>query len=159
MLEEPIRYRVQKDGTVPATCPACGAVHPIPANAFKSRAYPVEAQCDCGKSFPVFAEFRKAYRRQVSLQGTYTPLSSDNEPGPIQVKNLSMTGIGFQADDNCLSPSDELRLRMVFDKGEHPDLELAAEVVHVSNGYAGCQFKDMSPDQVEILASYLILIP
>ena len=157
----PLRSRVQEDGTVPTTCPACGAILPFASDAFQSKNRSVEVQCPCGKTFTALAEFRKAYRRDVDLHGTYARLPLENETGQVRIQNLSMTGVGFSLEgDHCLSGSDALKLRMVFDKGDHSDVQVVAEVVHISNnGYAGCRFKEMTPQQEEALASYLVLIP
>jgi len=116
--------------------------------------------CPCGTTFTAVAEFRKAYRRQVNLCGTYVKLSSGNETGEIRIQNLSMTGVGFVAEDgHRLLAGDEVMLRIVFDKGESTQMEVVGEVVHLSDTYAGCRFKEMSSQQEETLASYLVLIP
>ena len=158
---KPLRSRVQTDNTVPTTCPACGAVRPIPSDAFETKNRCAEIQCPCGKTFTALAEFRKAHRRDVALHGTYTRLPLENETGQVRINNLSMTGVGFTLQgDHGLSGSDLLKLQMVFDKGDCSDVEFVAEVVHISNnGYAGCRFKEMSLQQEEALASYLVLIP
>jgi len=157
---EPLRSLVQKDGTVSATCPSCGAVQTLESDAFRIRSRSVKVKCPCGTTFTALAEFRKAYRREVNLSGTYANRSSGQENKRIRIKNLSMTGVGFAAGgDQGLSTGDELIIRMVFDKSECPELEVVAEVVYVLDEYAGCRFKEMSPQQEETLASYLVLIP
>ena len=71
-----------------------------------------------------------------------------------------MTGVGFATEgDQGLSTGDELMIRMVFDKSEYPELEVLAEVVYLLDRYAGCRLKEMTPQQEEALASYLVLIP
>ena len=161
-MVESQRSRVQKNGTVPGTCPFCGAVRRYPSEAFGMRSA-VEVQCSCGNSFFLLAEFRKAYRRQVSLSGAYACRSSGQEAQAqtvVRIENLSMTGAGLAVGGNHgLAQGDELVLQMVFDKGDYSKLDVVAEVVYLLDGYAGCRFKDLSPDQEEVLASYLVLIP
>jgi hypothetical protein len=158
-MVEFLRSRIQKNGTVPATCPSCGAVRRYPSEAFGAR-NAVEVKCSCGNSFSLLAEFRKAYRRRVNLSGAYARRSFGQEDQSMRIENLSMTGAGLAVGGkHGLAQGDELALRIVFDKGDYSELEVAAEVVYLRDGYAGCRFKDLSPDQEEVLASYLVLIP
>ena len=159
MFETPQSY-VQKDGTVPTTCPACGANQSIPSAQFNRRGGPVEVTCPCGTTFTVLAEFRKAYRRAVNLRGTCTKGASEEEHRQIQIKNLSMTGVGFIPEaGQGLSEGDELTLHIVMDKSEFEDIQVAVEVIHVSERFVGCRFRGLSPQQEDGLVSYLMLIP
>jgi hypothetical protein len=116
--------------------------------------------CPCGTSFTVLAEFRKAYRRALNLRGTYTKGAPAEEHGEIQIKNMSMTGVGFIAEQgHCISEGDKLTLHIVMDKSEFGDMQVVVEVIHISERSVGCRFKGLSSQQEDGLASYLMLMP
>jgi hypothetical protein len=108
------------------------------------------------------AEFRKAYRRKLSLSGTYAKCLAEGDPGKafgeILIENLSMTGVGFMTEgDDSLSKGDELTLRFMLDG--HTRIETIAVVKHIRDKAVGCAFSALTPRQEETLASFLMLIP
>ncbi|MBW2109502.1 MAG: PilZ domain-containing protein [Deltaproteobacteria bacterium] len=158
-LEIP-RARVQPDGTIPATCPACGAEIRLSSKQISIRGRPFEVACSCGKHFRLFAEFRKAYRRPVSLAGTYAKVSSPAQAGSLVIKNMSMTGVGFAPEGpHRILKGDILMLRFVLDDNAKTTIEAPVVVAHARPEFVGCAFKDLSPEQEDALASYLIRIP
>jgi len=159
MSESP-RVYVQQDGTIPSTCPACGAKRPLQADKIEICGRPVELRCSCGHRFSVFPEFRKAYRRKINLCGTYTKLSSEKEHGEILINNMSMTGVGFAtAVNHCLSENNELSLRIRLDDDKDCEIEAVAVVIHVFDKFVGCRFKELSTHYEDKLVNYLMLIP
>ena len=159
-MSEALRVYVQQDGTVPSTCPACGAERPFQSDKIGTRGRPVELRCSCGNRFSVLPEFRRAYRRETNLRGTYTKFSSENEYGQIIIKNMSMTGVGFTTEsDHRLGEGDELMLRFMLDDRKDAKIEAGAVVVRTHGEYVGCKFKKLTPHQEEDLVSFLIQIP
>jgi hypothetical protein len=159
MLEPPQSY-VQEDGTVPTTCPACGAQRSISSAQFNHRGGPVEVICPCGTRFTVLAEFRKAYRRSVNLQGTYTKGASAEEHGNIRIENLSMTGLGCITEEgHGIAVGDELIVHIILDKTEFEDIKVTVAVIHIYERLVGCHFKELTSQTEDRLASYLMLIP
>jgi hypothetical protein len=105
-------------------------------------------------------EFRKAYRRETNLCGTYTKLLSGNDHGRILITNMSMVGVGFTTEsDHPLGEGDELMLRIMFDDSKHTEIEAVAVVVHVHGEYVGCEFIELTHHREEELVSFLIQIP
>ena len=150
---------VQQDGTIPTTCPACGIVRSIPSSQFNHRGGPVQITCPCGTTFTILAEFRKAYRRAVNLRGTYKKGAPSEEQGKIQIKNMSMTGVAFEAEEgHRLCVGDELILYIVMDNSSFEDIQATVEVIHISENLAGCRFKGLDTYQDDTLASYLMRI-
>ena len=150
----------QQDGTIPSTCPACGAKLTLQADEIGTRGRPIGLRCSCGHRFSVFPEFRKAYRRKTNLCGTYTMLSSENEHGEILIKNVSMMGVGFATTGNhCLSENNELSLRIRLDDNKGCEIEAVAVVIHVLDKFVGCRFKELSPHYEDKLATYLMGMP
>jgi len=159
-VPETTRVYVQQDGTVPSTCPACGAEHPFQSDKIGTRGSSVELRCSCGNRFSVLPEFRKAYRRETNLRGTHTKSSSENEYGEILIKNMSMTGVGFTTEgDHSLGEGDELMLRFMLGDRKDAKIEAGAVVVRTHGEYVGCKFKKLTPHQEEELVSFLIQIP
>lgn len=154
------RSYVQPDGTIPATCPACRAEIRLTETQVQTRGSPFEVTCPCGKRFRLFAEFRKAYRRPVHLTGTYANLSSPDHAGNLVIENMSMTGIGFAPKGpHGILKGQTLLLRFVLDDEAKTPIETQAVVAHARPEFVGCAFKDLSPEQEDALATYLIRIP
>ncbi len=163
-MQETLRAYVRPDGTVPTACPACGTAGSVPADRIKGPGEPIEVRCRCGNSFYVLAEFRKAYRRRLSLRGTYAKGLAESDlrekSGEILIENLSMTGVGFMtAGDNSLSEGDELTVQFSLDDDGHTRIETSALVKHVRDKTVGCAFSGLTSRQEESLASFLMLIP
>jgi hypothetical protein len=163
-MPETLPSYVRADGTVPTVCPACGTAGSVPPGRIQGRGEPLEVRCPCGHSFYVLAEFRKAYRRRLSLSGTYTKGLAEGDPkatsGEILIDNLSMTGLGFiTAEDDSLSKGDELTIRFTLDDDAHTPIETSAVVKHVRDKAVGCAFSGLPSRQEEALASFLMLIP
>jgi hypothetical protein len=163
-MPETLRAYARPDGTVPTACPACGTAGSVPPDRIKGPGEPIEVRCPCGNSFYVLAEFRKAYRRKLSLSGTYAKGLAEGDPkkacGEILIDNLSMTGVGFiTAGDDSLSKGDELTIRFTLDDDGHTQIETSAVVKHVRDKAVGCAFSGLMSRQEEALASFLMLIP
>jgi hypothetical protein len=159
MLETPPSY-VQQDGAIPTTCPSCGNARSIPKDKLDLCSGRVEVTCPCGATFTILAEFRKAYRREANLRGTYTKTASAEERVEIEIANMSMTGVGIIVEKgHGISEGDELTLHIVVDNSECQDIQAVVEVIHVSEMFAGCRFIRMSAQQENALADYLIRIP
>jgi c-di-GMP-binding flagellar brake protein YcgR len=96
----------------------------------------------------------------VNLQGTYTKGASAEEHGNIQIENLSMTGLGCIAEEShSIAVGDELIVHIFLDKKGFEDIKTAVVVIHLSERFIGCRFKELSPPIEDGLASYLMLIP
>ncbi|MBW2266505.1 MAG: PilZ domain-containing protein [Deltaproteobacteria bacterium] len=159
-IPETIQARVQQDGKVLTTCPGCGKIQPVESDKIANGGRSSSATCSCGETFAVFFERRKAYRREVSLRGTYQRTSPEGKFGEMSVENLSMTGIGFVTlDANNLEEGDKVTLRCVLADGKHAGFEPVAVVVCCHDRYVGCRFKELSRDEEEWLVEYLMVIP
>jgi hypothetical protein len=158
-MQEPLRSYVQRDGTVPAVCPHCGKTNPISANNIHSGKGAIDAQCPCGNRYSVFAEFRKAYRRETNLPGFYVKPLPKKDRGDILIKNMSMTGVGFLSmGEMSISEGDEVILNFVLVDKDQTVMETKAIVVYVKDSFAGCTFTELSPQQEDTLASFLMHI-
>ena len=156
-MRKPLRHYVQRDGTVPAVCPHCGEINPVPAKSMHGGRNSTDVQCTCGEQYPVFAEFRKAYRREMNLPGFYVKHAPEKHRGEILIKNMSMTGVGFLSMGTLpISNGDEVTLNFVLMDEHQTVMETAVIIVYVDGQFAGCSFKELSPQQEEVLASFLM---
>ncbi len=159
-IPETIQARVQQDGKVLTTCPGCGKIQPVESDKIANGGRSSSTTCNCGKTFAVFFERRKAYRREVSLRGTYQRTSPEGELGEMSIENLSMTGIRFVTlDANNLKKGDEVTLRCVLADGKHTGFEPVTVAVCCHDRHVGCRFKELSRDEEERLVEYLMVIP
>jgi len=80
-------------------CPNCGFEKNIHAADYNYTTDMVEIQCKCKDGFHFTLEYRKHYRKKVTLPGEYG-VQNSNEKGEIIVRELSLSGIRFE----CLRP-------------------------------------------------------
>lgn len=155
-----LRAYVQQNGMALTTCPACNAVQTIRSDVCTTRGHSVGMRCSCGTGYTVVVESRKAYRRTTNLSGAYTARSSKNEEVQVLIQNMSMTGLAFTTKKNhTLRKGDELALRLTLDDETCTEIQAHVTIKHISGDFVGCSIKDISVEDDEALANYLMRIP
>jgi hypothetical protein len=130
-------------------CPHCSFKIDFDASAYRDRDSRIRIKCRCGKSTPVLIEFRKFYRREVSLTGSCRVHRTGAVLG-IRVHDLSMSGLSFSIEfkDDSKSKSDgpELVVGDVVSVQFHLDnqartlVQRRAEVRNLRPGRCGVGF-------------------
>lgn len=130
-------------------CPHCGGKIDFDASAYRDRDSRIRIKCRCGQSTPVLIEFRKFYRREVSLTGRCRVHSTGAVLG-IRVHDLSMSGLSFsiEARDDSLNQNegmdlvvgDVLSVQFHLDNQAQTLVQRRAEVRNVREGRYGISF-------------------
>lgn len=93
--EVEVKFYADKEGDIAIVCPKCSHTRNMEVKDLKHIVPPVKISCVCGNVFHCLMEFRRTYRKEVSLQGEYTSLK-DKHTGKMMVQDLSIEGLGFR---------------------------------------------------------------
>src|SRR5512143_3209864 len=95
-IMETFKVYTGENGDAVIRCNGCGRKKYANVAAYKELGKKVRVTCPCGSSFMVVFEWRRHYRKPVSLLGDFLKDGSVEEVGAMQVKDLSIGGIGLQ---------------------------------------------------------------
>ncbi|MBV5319146.1 MAG: PilZ domain-containing protein [Desulfobulbaceae bacterium] len=139
-----VKVHVREDNTATLVCPACGAVKLIAADKFKLARHTLKVKCRCQETFNVLFDFRRHYRKQVSLPGTYEIISQGGVGGGIiHLNNLSRGGIGFTVSGLHQVKKDQvLLIEFQLNDKKKTVLKKKVLVITVEQNLIGCQFEN-----------------
>ena len=158
---------VRKDKLVTLSCPDCLLVREISVEKYTGRKHFLTVNCPCGVTYGVNLNFRRYYRKDVSIGGYYTTEKSDvgsaqagNVPTvPIncRIKNLSMGGLGFTGLKQVrVQLGDTLKVKFTLDKVPPEIVEKEVIVRTIQDNYIGCEFTEESGYTDRTLGFYLM---
>ena len=157
---------VRKDKRVTLSCPDCLLVREISVDKYMGRKHFMKINCPCGTTYGVNLNFRKHYRKQVSIGGYYTyddivsvvkTGSTSSVPINCRIKNISLGGIGFTALDRMKAQlGDTLKVIFTLDKVPPETIEKDVIVRCVNDNYIGCEFIEESGFSDRTLGFYLM---
>lgn len=78
------------------TCPQCNSAKVISVRQFRQRLHRLIVKCRCGYPFKVQLEFRRHYRKETEIQGSYNSVPPAISGGKAKVINLSLSGACFE---------------------------------------------------------------
>lgn len=137
-----IKTFVRPNGTVTITCPACDKSKNVTVTQFRDKKHSLTVNCGCKTKFTVELDFRKHYRKEVNLPGTYRvikPPGGGN--GDAEILNISLSGLGF-----TFSGMDGIKkgqtVELVFQLDDKKQTKLVKQVIvcSVSDNYVGSEF-------------------
>ncbi|QQG66748.1 PilZ domain-containing protein [Desulfobulbus oligotrophicus] len=138
-----ITAHVRENDSATLICPACGTAKPIMTKTFRYSHHSVKAQCRCQQVFTVLLNFRKNYRKQTSLSGTYQ-ITGSKDPGGgiIHITNISRGGLAFTVSGrHNIKKDQELLLEFQLNDKNKTALKKQAVVVSVRQNTVGCAFR------------------
>ena len=123
-------------------CPACNKAKRINAKPYLDKKHTIKVRCGCGEMFNLRLDFRRHYRKDTKLPGTYsitTPGKSGG--GVILIRNISRSGIGFTVTGvHHLEKDMTITLNFHLDDKNQTKLQIKAIVCTVNNNSIGCKF-------------------
>lgn len=132
---------VRANNTATIVCPACGATKNINTQQLKGNRHSVKVRCRCNTVFDVQLDFRRSYRKSISLPGTYTILQDEQGGGVIHIRNISTGGIGFTVSGvHRLKKGQLIGVEFQLNDKSQTTLRKKAVVVSVNKNQIGCQF-------------------
>lgn len=132
---------VSEDDSATITCPGCGMTKQVPVAGYRDKEKAIKVRCKCGHKFPVYLEFRQQRRKKTELKGMYDN-QSDRGGGQAQIKDLSLSGIGFTVSGvHNIQVGQKILIDFVLDDSKQTTLKKTAFVKSVSDNRIGCEFK------------------
>jgi hypothetical protein len=158
---------VRPDNKVTLSCPSCLNVREVPVGKYLGAKHSLTVNCPCGTTFGVNLNFRKYYRKGVSIGGYYTLGDKDigavdsgtvpTVPINCRIKNISLGGLGFTPlKDLRAQVGDRLRIKFTLDKDPPEIIEKEVVVRSIRNNYIGCQFIETTGYADRTLGFYLM---
>ncbi|HEB49798.1 MAG TPA: PilZ domain-containing protein [Desulfobulbus sp.] len=139
---ETVKTYIRQDNTATIICPACNRAKTVSIKGCSGNRHCVKARCSCGEVFMVHLDFRRHYRKQVDLVGTYMTTDPPGMgSGTVRITNISFEGLGFEVPgSHRLRPGQKLEIEFHLDDKKRTFLKKEAVVRLVEGGYIGCQF-------------------
>ena len=132
---------VRQDNSTVIKCPNCLKAKIISAAKFRGQSKTIQVKCSCQAVFPVFFEFRKTYRKKTILRGTYIDLTLNNDCFDMIVKNVSLTGLGFNTiGKHLIEKGHELEVQFTVESPLDTIINEQAVVKVVKGIFIGCEF-------------------
>ncbi len=138
-----LKIYVHENNSATLICPGCGAIKHISADKFKHGRHTIKVQCRCQQTFNVQFDFRRHYRKPVSLPGTYEIISAGGVGGGIiHLNNLSRGGVGFTVSGlHRIEPKQTLQIEFQLNDKKKTTIKKKALVKSVQQNLVGCQFE------------------
>jgi hypothetical protein len=135
---------VRNDDTATVICPACQTAKDIAVGKFRHCKHTITIHCHCQETFKVSFDFRRHYRKAVSLNGTYEIISKGRVGGGIlQINDISRNGLGFTVSgQHQIEEGQNLRVEFQLNDKKKTLLKKEVIVKEVQQNSIGCQFKD-----------------
>jgi hypothetical protein len=147
-------FWIDDNNQVTITCPKCRLDTKIDAEKLKNGHRNQTLECKCGKNFQFIIEYRKQYRKDVSLPGKYST-QGKGQKGEIIIRDLSLSGIRFESlMSHQFSPDDTLEVTFKLDNPSRKEIRKTVKVVWVDDRIVGAQFNERNLYEKD-LAFYL----
>ena len=137
------RTYVRRNNKAVLICPYCGQWRSISADPFRGGKHKLKVKCFCKKTFKVFLEFRKEFRKEKFLRGgTYINHSQKGSRCDIVIIDISLTGLAFSSQDApTLKIDDELGVEFSVDFWKGPNIKRDVIVKNIRHKRFGCEFE------------------
>ena len=138
-----ITAHVRANNTATLICPDCGAIKHLIAEQFRHGRHTMTIRCRCQHSFTVLLDFRRFYRKQTSLPGTYEITSEGGVGGGIiHINNVSRGGVGFTVSGlHRIEKDQEVQIEFQLNDKNKTVLKKQAVVKSVRQNTVGCEFR------------------
>jgi hypothetical protein len=132
-------------------CPKCEKAKTIHLAKDRIPIKPIRVKCNCGHSFSIVLEYRKYYRKPVSIPGKLCHRQSGEELGEIVVTSVSVVGIGFDLKSVVSVLMDEV-YEVVFTLDDNLDSTIREAVVvrRINGKDVGAEFLDAEKYNYEL---------
>ncbi|MDD2463618.1 MAG: PilZ domain-containing protein [Desulfobulbus sp.] len=138
-----VKVYVRENNTATLVCPSCRAVKHIDAGRYRVLRHTFSVRCRCQHVFSVLLDFRRSYRKQTNLHGTYEIISEGGVGGGIiHISNISRGGLGFTVSGiHRIEKEQLLQVEFQLNDKKKTVLKKQAVVRTVDKNNIGCEFK------------------
>jgi len=139
-----VKVFVRPDNTVTIICPSCNSAKQASVEPYRHKKHTLKVRCKCNTIFAVQLDFRRHYRKQTKLTGTYRVIDPPRAgDGVIHIRNISRSGIGFTVSGGHKMQKGQTVHLEFHDNDKHQTkLTKKARIRLIDNNYIGCQFID-----------------
>lgn len=139
-----LKVHVRDNNTATLICPACGAVKHFAADRYRHGRHTISVRCRCQQVFSLLLDFRRHYRKQTGLPGTYEILSEGGVGGGIiHINDISRSGLGFTVSGlHRIEKDQQLQVEFQLNDKKKTVLKRRVLVKSVLHNNIGCQFQD-----------------
>jgi len=132
---------VKPDETTMIVCPECSSARNISVSQFRHRNHLLKVRCKCGHSFKIKLEFRRHFRKETELTGTYDLEPPATSGGNLKILNLSLSGACFQIRGmHDLKIGQRGEVIFTLDNRKKSVLRKKVIIRNVSKNRIGCEF-------------------
>ena len=158
---------VGEDKQAILSCPSCLLVREVSLDKFAGHRNFLRVNCSCGITYGVNLNYRKHYRKDVSIGGYFSTEDTDigmidvskveTLPTNCRINNISLGGLGFTALSRVkFEVGDKLKVIFTLDKSPPETIEKEVIVRSVNNTEIGCEFIEESGYTDRTLGFYLM---
>jgi c-di-GMP-binding flagellar brake protein YcgR len=144
-MSEIKKVYVNEKNRVTIICPQCGSVKVENAEQYKIEKgnRNIDISCsNCEAHFTVFIDFRRYYRKKVTLQGIVYNL--DEKFCKITIENLSRSGVGFTLEDVfTVELNEQIYVQFVLDDDDRTFIRKRATVRYKRSNFIGAEFTEL----------------
>ncbi len=131
-------------------CPKCSFWKEKDATKFKNTQKRLKAKCRCGEVFRFTIEFRKHYRKKVSLPGEYI-VQERGEKGEIIIRDLSLGGIRFESlRPHQISTDDTLEVKFKLDNSMGSEIRKLVKVIWARDRMVGAMYSEPKGNDTDL---------
>ncbi|MGZ3580481.1 MAG: hypothetical protein ACXWMH_06490 [Syntrophales bacterium] len=135
---------VDEAGMVTFLCPKCGASRKQTVVKHGDHRCSARMSCVCGYDSEVNLEFRKIFRKDTKLEGTYYRTTPEGHWGKMIVRNLSTLGCRFEMiKKGPLAAGEEIKVQFTLDNPRKSIIKKKAIISDVVGSLVGCRFSEL----------------
>ncbi|MEN8188739.1 MAG: hypothetical protein ABFS19_02745 [Thermodesulfobacteriota bacterium] len=142
---------VKANDTATIRCPECDSTRKVEVGGYRFKQHTLKVRCSCSHCYLISLDFRKNFRKKTDLPGNYLIDPPVGGNGPIQVTNISKTGVGFTvAGIHNFQVGLEANLEFTLDNRLQSQLNKKVIVRSVNGDYIGSEFADHQDFEKEL---------
>jgi hypothetical protein len=141
---------VDENGLVTIICPKCEFEKNVDVTDYKDTPKQLKAKCKCGETYRLTLEFRKKYRKNVTLPGEFV-FQRKGEKGEIIIRDLSLSGVRFESlKPHQFLTDDALEMTFKIDNHRGSEVRKLIKVVWVEDRVIGARFSNNKPYESDL---------
>ena len=150
--EQPItKSFVKGDDEATIVCPHCQSAKVISVKQFRNRQHVLKVKCKCKNNFKVQLEFRRHFRKDTDLDGTYDLDAPAIGGGMVKITNLSLSGTCFEVRGvHDIKIGQNGSINFTLDNRKQTVFFKSVTVRSVRGNSIGCEFSDAQAFEKEL---------
>ena len=148
--EQRVVCYVGNEGLTTLRCPECKTTREIEVKRHHHFINAFKTTCTCGSAIRGKFDFRRYYRKKVSLPGAYMKAGSGVRR-EIRVENISGMGVGFSCfEAHALQKGDYLDITFTLDNPAESTVALWIRVMNIHENFVGAKRCDTQLEQPDL---------